>query len=161
MKDTAINFYELPDADITQVFVGVSAEWGELTPLGDELPPVPAFELELLPESLRDLVADVSDRMQTPPDYAAAAAIVTLAGCVNRRMEITPKREDTSFRVIPNLWGGIVAPPGMMKSPVLRAITSPVAVIEQRWRSEYESAAGDFEFEKKKAELRKQAWKQS
>ena len=65
-----------------------STEWPEPALLGDELLPVPAFDLELLPSSLRPLVSDVSERMQTPPDYAAAAAVVALAGCVGRRARI-------------------------------------------------------------------------
>ena len=82
------------------------AEWPDAAELGDELLPVPAFGLELLPPSLRGLVEDISERMQAPPDYAAAATIVALAGCVNRRAVIIPKQEDKSWHVVPNLWGG-------------------------------------------------------
>ena len=51
-------------------------EWPNPSPLGDDLPPVDSFALELLPQSLRPLVEDISDRMQTPPDFAAIAGIV-------------------------------------------------------------------------------------
>jgi Protein of unknown function (DUF3987) len=140
--------------------VGSNEEWDDPQPLGDELPPVPAFPLHLLPESLRPLVADVSERMQTPPDYAAAAALVSLAGCVNRRASVTPKREDSSWYVIPNLWGAIIGPPGVMKSPVLRAVTWPLMQIEQVWRETYENERANFAEEKEAAELRKQAWRE-
>jgi bifunctional DNA primase/polymerase-like protein/uncharacterized protein DUF3987/primase-like protein len=134
--------------------------WPEPAPLGDELPPVPVLDLELLPGSLRPLVEDVSERMQAPPEYAAVAAIVSLAGCVGRRAAIMPKVQDTGWRVVPNLWGGIIAPPGFMKSPMLRAITLPLAHIEDKWRAEYERESADFEVEKEQAEIHHQAWKE-
>lgn len=134
--------------------------WPTPAPLGDELLSVPSFDLELLPSSLRPLVEDISERMQAPPDYAAAAAIVALAGCVNRRAVIIPKCEDTSWSVVPNLWGAIVAPPGMMKSPIFHAVTLPLARIEDRWRAKYERAAADFEVEREQVDLRSQAWRE-
>jgi putative DNA primase/helicase len=85
--------------------------WPDPSPLGDDLPPVDSFALELLPQSLRPLVEDISDRMQTPPDFAAIAGIVALAGCVNRRALIRPKVED-NWTVTPNLWGAIIGHPG-------------------------------------------------
>lgn len=136
------------------------SEWPDPAPLGDELLPVSPFDSELLPSSFRSLVEDISDRMQAPPDYAAAASVVALAGCVNRRAVIVPKCVDLSWRVVPNLWGAIVAPPGMMKSPILRAVTSPLTLIEEKWREEFESACGDFEIEREKTELRWQAWRE-
>jgi hypothetical protein len=140
--------------------VGAASDWPDPAPLGDELLSVPSFDVELLPTSFRPLVEDISERMQAPTDYAAAATIVALAGCVNRRAFIVPKQDDKSWRVVPNLWGAIVAPPGMMKSPILRAITLPLTQIEERFRAEFESACGDFEIEKEQAELRRQAWRE-
>ncbi len=137
-----------------------SGAWSDPSPLGDELPPVPPFDPELLPSSFRALVEDISDRTQAPPDYAAAAVIVALAGCVSRRAVIIPKQADTSWRVIPNLWGAIVAPPGMMKSPILRAVTLPLSLIEERWRAEFDDAKTAFETEKEQAELQWQAWRE-
>jgi hypothetical protein len=135
-------------------------DWPDPAPLGDELPAVPVFDPELLPVSFRPLIEDVSERMQTPPDYAAAATLVVLAGCVNRRAVIVPKLADKSWKVVPNLWGAIIAPPGMMKSPILRAVTLPLVQIEERWRAEFESAIAGFELEKEKAELRRQGWRE-
>jgi putative DNA primase/helicase len=143
--------------------IGLSSsleDWPDPPPLGDELPPVPEFPIELLPESLRPLIADTSERTQTPPDFAAAAAIVALAGCVNRRALIVPKREDTSWSVVPNLWGAIVAPPGMMKSPILRSMTLPLVRLEEDWRLDFDGAKASFDLEKEQSELRWQAWRE-
>ncbi len=134
--------------------------WPAPAPLGEELRPVQDFAPELLPLSFRPLVEDVSERMQTPLDYAAAAAMVALAGCVNRRAVIRPKMEDASWSVVPNLWGASVAPPGFMKSPILRAVTLPLAHIEELWRAEHAEESSDYDNAREEAELRYQAWRE-
>jgi Protein of unknown function (DUF3987) len=134
--------------------------WPDPVPLRDELPPVPSLDCQLLPNSLRPLVEDVSERMQLPPDYATAAAVVALAGCVNRRAVMRPKQHDTSWAVIPNLWGAIIAPPGSMKSPVLHAVTEPLERIEERWRAEFARESSEFELEEELDQIRVQAWRE-
>jgi putative DNA primase/helicase len=116
----------------------VPDEWPEPEPLAESLPDVAQFDLELMPESLRPLVKDVAERMQVPLDFPAVAAIATLAGVTNRRAVIQPKRNDNTWTVVPNLWGGIVAPPGMLKSPVLTCMTQPARAIESEWRKAHE-----------------------
>jgi putative DNA primase/helicase len=133
--------------------------WLTLVSLGDELPPVPSFDLSHLPRSFGPLIEDVAERTQTPPDLAAAAAVTALAGCVNRRALIRPKVED-DWTVVPNLWGANVAPPGFMKSPIARAITLPLNHVEGMWRIEYEQVIANFANEKERAELRWQAWRE-
>jgi putative DNA primase/helicase len=140
--------------------VSGTEDWPDPALLGDELLPVKKFRLDLLPSSFRPLVEDVSERMQTPPDYAGAAAVVTLAGCVNRRARIQPKVEDVSWSIVPNLWGAIVGSPGFMKSPVLHAITAPLNRIEDFWRAEYQNEVADYEGAKAQADLRLAAWRE-
>ena len=53
--------------------------WPEPEKLGEELPPVPHFDADLLPASLRPMVEDVADRMQVPLDFPAIVSISTLA----------------------------------------------------------------------------------
>lgn len=137
-----------------------SGEWPDPSPLGDELPPVQAFDARFIPHSFRLLIEDVSRRMQIPQDYAAAIAVVALAGCVGRRASIRPKALDHSWRVTPNLWGANIAPPGYMKSPVLRSVTLPLAHIEESWAAENEQAYEMYETEKKVLELKWQAWRE-
>src|ERR1039457_5777877 len=134
-------------------------EWPEPEPLEDALPDIAQFDLELMPESLRPLVKDVADRMQVPLDFPAVAAVATLAGVTNRRAVIQPKRNDHTWTVVPNLWGGIVAPPGMLKSPVLSCMTQPARAIESEWRRAHEEAERNFETALELQELEKAAWK--
>src|ERR1700682_4227248 len=107
----------------------------------------------MLPESFRDFVSDISEPMQVSVDFPAAAAIVSLAGCVGRRARILPKVKDTGWKAIPNLWGATVAPPGVLKSPVLLAVTSPLAHIEEMWRPEYAGEITSFEAGQKRRDL--------
>lgn len=134
-------------------------QWPDPLPLESELPPVEPITEDLLPVSFRPLVTDVADRMQTPVDYPAVVAVLCLAGVVNRRAVIQPKANDTSWVVVPNLWGGIIAPPGFMKSPVITATARPLVQIQSEWRRQYEEDLVTFALEKEEYDLRRAAWK--
>src|SRR5579885_1521497 len=137
----------------------VDDEWPTPEPLAETLPPVLAFDPELLPEAFRALVADVAERMQVPADYPAAVAVLCLAGVVSRRAVVQPKAQDSSWVVVPNLWGGIIAPPGFMKSPVMAAMVRPLVDIQADWRQQYEEELADYEREKEEYALRRAAWR--
>jgi hypothetical protein len=133
--------------------------WPEPDPVEEQLPPVPEFDLRLLPEALRPIVEDAADRMQVPIDFPAVTAVMCLAGAVNRRAVIQPKRADYSWVVVPNLWGGIVASPGQKKSPCISAVAAPLRAIECGWRQEQEEALADFQLKEEEAELALSAWR--
>jgi putative DNA primase/helicase len=136
-----------------------SDEWPDPLPIQSELPPVAPFYEDLVPVSFRPLVRDVSERMQVPLDYPAVILVLCLAGAVNRRAKIQPKANDTGWVVVPNLWGGIIAAPGFMKSPVIQACTGPLHRIQAEWRWEHEAAMADYAREKEECELRRAAWR--
>ncbi len=138
----------------------VSEEWPEPLPLQSELPPVERCSEELLPVSLRTLVADVSERMQVPMDYPAVVMVLSLAGAVNRRATIQPKAHDPSWIVVPNLWGGLIAPPGFMKSPVIQAATRPLNQIQAEWRREHDSNLTEHARAIEEWELKKSTWRE-
>lgn len=135
-------------------------DWPKPEPIQNELPPVEVFSETLLPDSLRTFVADVAERMQVPMDYPAVVMVLCLAGAVNRRAIIQPKADDTGWEVVPNLWGGIIAPPGFMKSPVIQAVTRPLSHIQTEWRQGYQEALKEFSRETEEYELRHAAWKE-
>jgi putative DNA primase/helicase len=137
-----------------------SEAWVKPEPLQSDLPPVEPFHEDLLPASFRPLVVDVTERMQVPMDFAAVVMVLCLAGTVNRRAVIQPKAHDHGWVVVPILWGGIVAPPGLMKSPVIQAGKRPLDQIESEWRREHEEGLKDYALAVEEWELRKSAWKQ-
>jgi hypothetical protein len=135
--------------------------WAEPEELGKELPPVPGFDAGLLPGSLRPMVEDVADRMQVPLDFPAVVSVATLAGLCGRRALIQPKAADTSWIVVPNLWGAIIAGPGMMKSPTFSNVTAPARALEADWRAEHIDAMLQFEAAQERAKLDRRGWEQS
>jgi len=142
-----------------ETIVSLPDEWPEPEALAESLPDVMQFDLELMPESFRPLVKDVAERMQVPLDFPAVAAIATLAGVTNRRAVIQPKRNDHTWTVVPNLWGGIVAPPGMLKSPVLSCMTQPARAIEGEWRKAHEDEEQVYQTALELADLEEKAWR--
>jgi putative DNA primase/helicase len=146
-------FLDTPDS------LNADAEWPAPAPVGAELPPVKPFRASMLPEAFRGAVEDIAERMQVPLDLPGALVILCLAGAVNRRARIQPKKQDHTWKVVPNLWGGVVAPPGFLKSPVLAASTAPLHEIEDLWRMEDAAELEQFEIEKEDAEIRMSAWR--
>jgi Protein of unknown function (DUF3987) len=134
--------------------------WPEPQPIGDSLPIVEPFNPKLLPNALRAWNEDIAERMQVPIDYAAVVTVLCLAGAVNRRAQIQPKASDHSWIVIPNLWGGIIAAPGLLKSPLIQAVTRPLHNVQELWRQEYQQAEADYERAKEEYEIRHTAWRE-
>lgn len=118
--------------------------WGEPEPITDTLPPVQSFDSALLPESLRGWVADIAERMQCPPDFPAAGAMVALSSVLGRKACVAPKRRD-DWRVIPNLWGMIVGRPGVMKSPALSEIMKPLYRLQEEASQQHQQALREAE----------------
>jgi len=100
-------------------------DWPEPTPLPNALPPVDAFDAELLPVALRAWVMDIAHRMQCPADFPAVAALVALSSLIGARAVIQPKARD-DWQVVPNLWGAVVGRPGVKKSPALSEALKPL-----------------------------------
>ncbi len=112
--------------------------WPLPRPLSGSLAEVARFAPDLLPETVRPWVVDVTERLQVPADFAAAALIVMLAGALGRRASIRPHRYDP-WVVFPNLWGALIGRPGVMKSPVLRAMLGPLRRRQALAMAVYES----------------------
>jgi putative DNA primase/helicase len=140
--------------------LGLDEEWPKPEAIQGELPPVQAFSNELLPRAFGPFVADLAERMQVPMDCPAAVMVLCLAGAVNRRAVMQPQANDSGWVVVPNLWGGIIAPPGFMKSPVIAAATSPLNQIQADWRREYEEDLAEYARRKEEFELHRAAWKE-
>jgi hypothetical protein len=137
----------------------VQESWPKPQALSAALPDVPPFDPELMPAVLRDYVDDVAERLQVPADYPAATLLVTLAGALGRRALITPLQHDKTWVIVPNLWGGIIGRPGLMKSPCIRAVMAPLSALQSQAMQEYKTDSEDFEREVEAWESRKAAWK--
>jgi len=113
-------------------------------PLPDPLPVVPAFDLGLLPNSIRPWVEDHADALQCPPEYVAVGAMVALAGTIGRQVAIAVKQRERWIER-PVLWGCIVGRPSAGKSPALRPAQSMLARLEQAGWDDYQVALQEHE----------------
>ncbi len=130
--------------------------WPEPRPLPPELSPVPAFDVLLLPDSLRPWIEDICERVQCPPDFVAVPAMVALGSLIGRKVRIRPKARD-SWTVVPNVWGCIVGRPGTMKSPAVAEALRPLERMEAQAREEYETLQAGYEAQAEMSKLRKDA----
>jgi hypothetical protein len=134
------------------------SEWPKPESIAVALPEVPVFDPELLPVSLRPLVEDVADRMQVPVDFPAVVTVATLAGLCGRRALVQPKAQDSSWIVTPNLWGALIGPPSVMKSPIIACITATAKAIEGEWRDAHKDAVTEYESAQERAQLDHSVW---
>ena len=116
--------------------------WAERLPLPDHLPKVPTMSPEFLPEAIRPWVKDIVERIQVPVEFVAVPVLVAFAAVVGRRLGIHPKKYD-DWLVVPNLWGAIVARPGMMKSPALKEGLKPIERLAVAASEEHEKAQAE------------------
>lgn len=96
-------------------------EWTPPKELRSELAPVASFDARLLPPSVRDHVMDYAARMDNAsPDYAAISVMIAAGAVIGGTAQIQPKRKDTGWRLVPNLWGSAIGYPSAMKTPSLK-----------------------------------------
>jgi putative DNA primase/helicase len=117
--------------------------WPDPEPLPNEISPVMEFDSDFLPVAFRAWVNDIAERIQCPVDFPAAASMVALAAVVGRRIGIRPKRQD-DWTVVPNLWGGLVGRPGIMKTPALQESIKPIKRLEIKAKEDHEAAVIAF-----------------
>ncbi len=112
-------------------------KWGEIVSPASESIKVPELDLSAIPSVMCHWVSDAAERMQVPPDFFAAPCLVAFASVVGRQVAIYPKQED-SWSVVPNLWGAIIARPGLFKSPAILEATSFVRALAEKASAQYE-----------------------
>jgi hypothetical protein len=68
-----------------------SDEWADPQEIVAVLPQVPEFDLDLLPDVFKPLVADASELMQAPPDFLAIPLMVAAAATLGNGWAIPPR----------------------------------------------------------------------
>lgn len=134
-------------------FMEGDQEWPDPEEITSELLPVEPLLPELIPGALRPWLIDIARRMQCPLDFVAVGALVVSAAVIGAGCAIRPKQRD-DWEVVPNVWGGVVARPSMLKTPALAEIMKPLIRMELEARDEYDEAMmmHGAEFEAYKAE---------
>jgi len=142
----------------TEFYTTIDDEWEDPVPLPEGLPPAAPLDPTMLPEPLRGWITDVSERMQIPPDFAAAGAVVVAGSLIGRQVGIHPKHQD-DWLVVPNLWGAMVGRPSLLKSPALAEVMKPLAQLVAEAYEDYQEAMLAFEMDVMVAEASKTALK--
>lgn len=138
---------------VSALSVPSTEDWPEIQPVKAELLPVAPLPLDIVPVPFQRWVEDVSKRMQCPPDFVAAGMLVMAGAIVGAGCGIRPKKHD-DWMVVPNLWGGVVGRPSMLKTPAIGEAMKPLDRLESAAKSAYDSAmkTHDAEYEAYKAQ---------
>jgi len=131
--------------------------WAEPQSIKSEIPSVMPFDFELVPEAARAYVKDVSHRAQCSPDFVAVSLMITAAAVIGTNCAIRPKQRDT-WTVVPNMWGGAVAKPGVMKSHAIEAPMKLLNDLENEQGAEHEKALKAYEVERACFEAQKSSY---
>jgi putative DNA primase/helicase len=131
---------------------------GAPRPIRANLLPVPPLAADLIPAPFRGWLTDIAARGCFPLEYPTAAALVALAALVGRKVGIRPKRHD-DWLVVPNLWGAIVGPPGVQKSPPVEEAMRPLRRLVAEALQAHEEALRAFAVEAAVAKARADAAK--
>ncbi len=121
-------------------------EWPEPLTLPDSRPAVKPLDESLIPAPLRGWLLDIAERMQIPPDFSTAAAIVALGSIIGRGCGIHPKQQD-DWLVVPNLWGAVIGRPSMMKTPAMSEAFKPIDRLEIDAREQHQSSVAGYGFD--------------
>ena len=120
--------------------------------LPDPLPLIPSvipFDVErFLPNSSRDYVQDIAERIQCPVDFPALSLITVFSAAIGGRVGICPKAYD-NWLSVPNLWGFIVGRPSLMKSPAVKCPISLLEPLEKKALLEYKMQMKEFRAEER------------
>lgn len=130
-----------------------SEEWPEPEPLPSPLLPVASLDTALLPTGVRAYVEDCAERMQCPVDYLAMGMLVCLGAVIGRGATVFPKSLDEDWVVVPNLWGAIIGPPSIMKSPALRSSVSFVRALDRQENTAFQERKLEYRAEERLAKL--------
>ncbi|EOF4701914.1 TPA: DUF3987 domain-containing protein [Raoultella ornithinolytica] len=129
--------------------------WSVPLDLKSDLSPVMPFDSELLPQSVRGYVIDYAARMDNAaPDFAAISVMIAAGALIGGTAEIQPKRNDTGWRLVPNLWGSAIGYPSAMKTPSLKCGLSLLDHAQKSINREFAKRKKRFDAEILIAEVR-------
>ena len=118
-------------------------QWPEPQPLEDYLSPVLSMRREMLPDVLAVWADDVCYRMRCPLDFVAATTVVMTSSVIATRVRMRPGHYD-NWEISPQLWGGVVAPPGSKKTPATTEVFKMLDRLEIKEGSIYDEALSAY-----------------
>lgn len=105
------------------------------------------FNPNLLPDGVKQFAVDIADRMNNAPvAFSAITTLVVLSAAIGRRVGVRPKLHD-DWTVIPNLWGALIAPPSIKKTPIYSEAIKPLVKAEAEANEEYKKEMQEYSAE--------------
>ncbi|MGK7870970.1 DUF3987 domain-containing protein [Falsiroseomonas sp. E2-1-a20] len=122
--------------------VASGGEWPEpINFLADvDLTAAPMLQRHHLPDVLADFAFDTAGRMGVDPSAVALAEVVACASVISDDWRLQPKIHDTTWTENARIWGAIVGDPSILKTPVIKAVTAPIDVIDAQARDRHAEA---------------------
>jgi len=111
-------------------------EWGYLEELGS----LPDMPIELIPTNhgFATYVDSIASAYSCQRSFPATMLLLSLCGLIGSKAGVNPyKKQDVVF--YPNTWGGVVAPSGADKSPILNKALSPLMKLNEAIDKQYMS----------------------
>ncbi|MFI6883186.1 YfjI family protein [Streptosporangium canum] len=101
--------------------------WETPIPLGAR-PALPVFPAHVYPSWVAEFVGALAEETQTPPDLAGCVALAAISTAAGGRALVTVRG---TWSEPVNIYTVVAMPPGSRKSPVFRAIVSPLLAAEK------------------------------
>lgn len=130
-------------------------EWPDPCPLPESLLAVDPFTLDLIPEKLRPWVADITERMQCPPDYVAVSMMAALGSLIGRKVVLRPQAQN-DWQECANMWALPIGRPGLLKSPAMEEALRPLKRLSAKAEEVFKKARLEYDVVANVAKLRVQ-----
>jgi hypothetical protein len=108
-------------------------------------PSLASFPTEILPSSMRGLIASASKAMLVPPEFVGVPLLVLAGAVIGNSWEIELKG---GWKEGPNLYAAIVGDPGAKKTPALKMALRAIHEIQQRLSADYRGRKAAYDEEK-------------
>jgi hypothetical protein len=92
------------------------------------------------PPPLWPFICDTAERMGVACSTVTLGSVVTCSAVISDDWRLQPKQYDYTWTENARLWGNIVGPPSILKSPVIKVCTDPIERLEMSaqavWRED-------------------------
>ena len=132
-----------------------STDWPDPCPLPESLLAVEPFTFDLMPETLRPWVADITERMQCPPDFVAVSVMAGLGSLIGRKVVIRPQAQN-DWQECANMWALPIGRPGLLKSPAMEESLRPLKRLAAKAEEVFKKARLEYDVVANVAKLRAQ-----
>ena len=105
----------------------------------------PPFESHLLPDQLARFAMDQANLIGCDPGIIGMTGLGVLAGAIDDRINIQPKRHDSTWTESARLWVTVIGDPSTKKSPGIAKALAPIRKAADTLRSQHHLAKEEWD----------------